>query len=521
MNPPSLLYPMSLAPMLEGSMWILALGIGLSLAMLLWLGWRHTSQLFRPASMIAGLVLVFYSIPALLYAKHWYPIMPSGLFLTCCAAIPLFLSVYVWISRAWWAAKAPSTFVAPEMGAYARLGWPMLAWLATLAIYLLEMPLDCTALAALRTDPSSLLLARELSLKWLGSTPATYAYAMLVSCTAPVALWALLTVVLAPASSWRLRCLALIGSACVGASLLLTGAKGNLIPTAIFLMAAWISSAQRPWQAIRLGMGVGVMMVAGLYAMEATQGASTTQPYPFTHCVQRLHQCAQAHAVLQSMTRPEGALGLDQTRIRQLRQEISILCKNRSANTKTNAILKSDHFSGSSSHAVFSSIAIAIAYRAFVTPMQVASWYFLDRAEHGPRGWVAIPVIGRMLGTILNMPELLYQRYGTVYSAGDATKGSTAPTSYLMGYPAYLGMAGLGIALLLVIGLDIAACLARRYAPAELAPMIVGFSAVASVNSMSTDFFSLLLTHGALLAGILTACMLVTLSLMHKNASSG
>jgi len=326
-------------------------------------------------------------------------------------------------------------------------------------------------------------------------------------------------VVLAPASSWRLRCLALIGSACVGASLLLTGAKGNLIPTAIFLMAAWISSAQRPWQAIRLGIGVCLIMALGIYIIEWVQQGSTSKSYPFTSCVQRLHQCPHATAVLKSMTRPEGALGLDHARIQQLRSELNQACPVTAApqypsrpipatsRVATRTLAKAYAARHEAGTIPQLNRMEAIAYRAFVTPMQVASWYFLDRAEHGPRGWVAIPVIGRMLGTTLNMPELLYQRYGTVYSAGDATKGSTAPTSYLMGYPAYLGMAGLGIALLLVIGLDIAACLARRYAPAELAPMIVGFSAVASVNSMSTDFFSLLLTHGALLAGLLTMWM--------------
>jgi len=508
MSTQSLIYPMRLAPAMEGGLWFLAVGIAISLGLLFWLSIRHPRQLFRPATMMAGLTLSFYSIPALLYAQHWYPLFQNPWFLVSNAAIPPLLLGYASISRRYWrlGAMASKTFSLSDIPPQWHSLLALLPWLVTLAIYLAAVPLECTALAALRSDPSAMLLARELSLKWLGSTPASYAYAMLVSCTAPFALWALLEWARTSALPPYQRLLSAI--ACIGVlgSLLLTGAKGNIIPTAIFLMGAWVCVARSPWHAIREALIATTLIVVSLYMMEHVQATKTQTPYPLTSCVKRLNQCERALNVFQSMTRPAGALGLQQSRIKQLHKELALACL--SKQKLPSAILIESENSNKSSIPIIpaTSIIKGIAYRAFVTPMQVASWYFLDRLEQGPRGWTAIPMIARVTGTQLNMPETVYQRYGSVYSAGDTTLGSTAPTSYLMGYPAYLGMMGLTLAVLLVVGLDGAACIAVRFAPPGLAPAIVGFCAMASVNSMSSDFFTVLLTHGAGLAGLLTAC---------------
>src|SRR5690606_32927644 len=123
-----------------------------------------------------------------------------------------------------------------------------------------------------------------------------------------------------------------------------------------------------------------------------------------------------------------------------------------------------------------------IGYRVFITPIQVASWHFLYVAEHGHPGFSAMPFGAQLTGETKNMPELVYKEYGIIYSGGDSTSTSTAPTGFTLAYPANLGWYGIPVALALLALMDVAFALVVRRLPAAMLGIGGGLAAVLAMN---------------------------------------
>jgi len=107
----------------------------------------------------------------------------------------------------------------------------------------------------------------------------------------------------------------------------------------------------------------------------------------------------------------------------------------------------------------------------------------------------------------VNMPELVYGAYGVIYSGGDATKGSTSPTSFVVAYPLYWGWWGLLFAIGLVTGWDLVMSLLLRRLSTWLLPLAAGLTAVCCVNFMTSEFLTTMLSHGGAVTMLLVALL--------------
>ena len=92
---------------------------------------------------------------------------------------------------------------------------------------------------------------------------------------------------------------------------------------------------------------------------------------------------------------------------------------------------------------------------------------------------------------------MIYQTYGSVFSYGDKTSTSTAPTSYLLLYPAYLGIYGLILALSCLAAFDLVARFILVRLKGIFSYIFLALLFVASVNMLVSDFITVLLSHGA------------------------
>ena len=151
----------------------------------------------------------------------------------------------------------------------------------------------------------------------------------------------------------------------------------------------------------------------------------------------------------------------------------------------------------------------AIVNRAMVVPLQVASWHYMFVETEGSPGAAGIPMAGRLGGNLVNMPEIVYRKYGFIYSSGDRTSTSTAPTGFMLFYPAYIGVPGLMLAVVLVLLYNIAAVwLMRRVRPA-LSAVAAGLVLVAAMNLAVSDFLTVMGSHGGLAALLMMAVFIL------------
>lgn len=510
---PSLLLPMHYAfAYAETATWLLVASFAMSCCMLTRLilaDWRNA---FRPIIMCAGMLLVFYIAPAIVYSGHYHYELSKSSWSITLLCLPLLLCVWAYVTSRMWCLQGNDSAPPNKILLYGAI----LPWAVLMLIYCAHVPLSCTALYAMVTDAKYTLFARELSVKILGSNAATYAYSMLISTGAPLALWA---ISFSTTHAIRNRKFLLllpytIIFICIFASLLLNGAKGNLIPSAVTLAVCGLLMPRKWIQRILAVIGVALVFAGGLYGIDnASRLPFNIGHYPLTACVQKLGVCDRVLALLDSMKRPEGALGMGQSDIRDLQRGFATSCptpvsseKPQKTAPKYSANTDSDnaYYEALEARKIprFSSIE-AILYRAFVTPSQVASWYYLDQSEHGNRGITAISAVQRFSGTSFSMAEDIYQNYGRIYAGGDTTASSTAPTSFLMSYPAYLGSIGMIAAALLLLIYDAFSCLLIRYTQPPLSYVAAGLLAVSSFNMITSDFFTVMLSHGAVFGGLL------------------
>ena len=105
------------------------------------------------------------------------------------------------------------------------------------------------------------------------------------------------------------------------------------------------------------------------------------------------------------------------------------------------------------------------------------------------------------------MPELVYQKYASIYFQGDRTSTGTAPTSFFLAYSAYLGLVGFFLALSCIIGLDLILVRVALYVGASLVPLLTGIIMIMCMNFMASDFVTVLISHGGA-AGIFAVFIL-------------
>lgn len=366
------------------------------------------------------------------------------------------------------------------------------------AIYLLFIPLYCTAIYAIIFDPEVTLLAREVSIKFVNSFIATASFGAVTNTFAPVACGLLSVVFLQKIISGKFHLAILYFILFLVTILLcmLSGAKGLLLPTLVMIICVnFFFSSRMISRVIRIFCSIALFFTA-LLAFEGIKERSlgSTHAYKFGHCVRQLDSVELGFELIESAYLRDGSLGLSKRRLDTLYQELLSKEKNSKLSPPPPEGWRSESNSGSSRYIN------AIIYRAFVIPIQVASWHYLHVEQDGRPGFAAMPFSKYTTNETKNMPVLVYKRSGSIFSNGDKTSTSTSPTSFLLAYPAYLGFLGFVISILAVILIDIGSVLVIRKCSKSVVPAAIGLLSIISLNLVLSDFITVLLSHGGLAA---------------------
>lgn len=387
-----------------------------------------------------------------------------------------------------------------------------------LVVYLSGVPWNCTGLFALIYDPWLTLLAREFGVKLVGSSLSTYLLGAYANAVAPILV--LLSVWLIRDSLLRRRVLTgvvgVLGGVFAISAVLISGTKGLVMPSMLMLVAGcyfWC----RTWlsRIVTIVFAV-VFVVSTLVSFELLKerGSTVGGAYDFAACSVEVGTCKKSHELLESMKARDYSLELPTVVVQPMLDRLECLCNGGGDASCPSSEMLADW---TRPHRPDRSLTFinAVFNRMLVIPFQVSVWNFMYAETEQFDGLKTLPFARRVLGESLNMPELVYQKYGSVYSAGDKTSTSTAPTGFFIAYPAYLGLAGFLLALVVVIALDLFLARFARFIGASLVPVLVGGIMIMCMNFMTSDFVTVLISHGGA-AGILV--LLVHALLLKRNS---
>jgi hypothetical protein len=395
------------------------------------------------------------------------------------------------------------------------------ATIGLIGAYAWLVPWRCWGLWALIFDPITTLAARELTMKLGDSAMPARLYGVFANSVGPTFVFLCATRVLD--GLVRRRVWAALGwltvILVVVMALLIPAIKGMLMPTAVLLVVGALllqmGALSRVGVLVLSIVGMGLSLTALEISREVFYGVGK-RAYGFGVCARALGGCGGAERLVQSAKLREGALGLSVSRVELMERQLAAACgpeleAERFADwaelkpdwrTRAGARLRPDLGEGRLRQigARLLAYGSGLYTRLWEVPMQVAAWHFLYVSEAGSPGWAGVSLPRKLVGETVNVPERVYQRYGVVYSAGDRTSTSTAPTSFLLAYPAYLGVGGLGLALMLVVGYDVVGVWLASFTEGHVRVAARGLFAVSALNMMSSDFVTVMLSHGGLWA---------------------
>jgi hypothetical protein len=468
----------------------------------------------------AVFLCVFYQIPLVVFSAQVETSLQHYWFYAFTVNVGgVFLVLWGWLSRRFDISQDLVSYPIYQLRIYFLT---LLGGVACLAVYLSGVPWTCTGLFALIFDPWFTLLAREFGVKLIGSGFSTYLLGAYANAVAPILV--LLSVWLIRESLLRRRIVSGIVGALGGifaiTAVLVSGTKGLLIPSMIMLVVGcYFWCRTWPSRIITIAFAV-VFVISTLVSFELLKerGTNVGGAYDFAACSVEVGTCHQSRELLDSMTARDYSLGLPGIFVKPLQARLDCLCAGGNNESCPSAVL-SNALVGTGvkidKHERSLTFISAIFNRVLVVPFQVSIWNFMYAESEQVDGLKTLPFARRLLGESLNMPELVYQKYGSVYSGGDKTVTSTAPTSFFLAYPAYLGFGGFILALVLVIVLDLFLAKLARVVCMSLVPLLVGAVLIMCMNFMTSDFITVLISHGGA-AGVI---MLLIHALLLKRVS--
>ncbi|MEZ5690633.1 MAG: hypothetical protein R3D71_03080 [Rickettsiales bacterium] len=536
--------------------WLTNVGFAcFSLLIALILFFRSKAIITRPAFMVAILMMVFYQWSLIPYSFVFYE-RGFDIWWFAITIHSIVLLNFLWVAftpnlTSSDIYKKPSETSSPSGFKGFEIWFSLALFFILLAVYLYKVPPRCTALYSIFFDPSLALLIREITVKLIGTTYSTYALSILYTTINPIMAFLAIYMMYKALADYRIFRFVfwLVILSLVLISNLLSGAKGNLIPTFVVISVAGFLSVHKWYLRIItvVGLNAVLILILSLFGMErASINSLARKDYNFGKCVVEMGVCKPTGILLESLTARDFSLDLPKSVIASLEEERKNSCMdNIPANIveqelprKTNIDIAGKEIISTSSEKrnnnkdivitkekpshhktkttkemeltigekyivnEHSKITVmdrinGIINRAFVTPLIVAHWHFLYVSEYSAPGFNGISIARRLSDNYIDMPKKICEKYETIRSGGDRTSTCTAPTSYLFTYPAYMGVIGLLLAIFLTICFDLVVSLIIRYSAIPLNYLAVGLASVSVVNFMVADFTTVMLSHGA------------------------
>jgi len=518
----------------------------------------NPERLVRPAFIVSLLMLVLYQLPMGYFADIFYKEKLDCWWFTLSINFSIYLG-FLWVMYTP-QLNQPEIYKEPSKVKNFVVFNKFELWVSVslfffvLFLYLYRVPFYCTALFSILFDTQFAVFIREVSIKLVGTNYATYALSIMATTISPIV--AFLSIQMMYQSLLTRRFLSILFwflmLIIVFIAPLLSGAKGNLIPTFITLSVAGFLCAYKWYSRIAVVIVINlllIMILTILWVERASIGVAKIYQYQFGVCVTRLKICEETKTLLESLGYRDFALDLTKANISLFKKERQKVCneqintqkiflqknfKNALAEHKNalaehkNALAEhknalAEHKNALAEHKnvltehekaiieIHESYSLrdrinSIIHRAFVIPIEVAQWHFLYVKEHGKPGFFGLAIARKFTNNYIDMPSKICEIYETIRSGGDRTSTCSAPTGYLLTYPAYLGVWGLLVAGILTILFDLVGSLVIKYSAIPLNYLAIAFICVAGVNFMTADFSTVLVSHGAGAAFTLLGC---------------
>lgn len=475
-------------------------------------------QLSRPSVLFSALVVCFFGWPFFIFSNifqmevenHW-------LFFSSVYISPAILFLWAHLTETY--PTKVSNIIEPYNKYYSQLALLIFGLTLLVILYLSYIPFDCTALYALINEPELSLLAREFSMKFFTSSIPGYAIGVLVNVVAPIII--VLNFDLAKTFFFKryyikltfLILLTFLVILCV----LLTGTKGSLLP--IFIMIICVSlfwNIKIINKLISAGLAI-IFILASIFVIEFRKDIEINHDiltYKFGSCSVRMNACNKSKILLESAQHRDFSLNLTRKSLGLLIEDLERECLVRFSQ-KQSPVLKPkiDHIEISKlslSNYIHTYIK-GLFYRANVTPLQVGSWHFKYAEDYGAPGIAGIlPERFYKTSKPISVPQEVYQKYGTIFSGGDTTSTSSAPTSFVLAYPAYLGYKGIAIVITLIILLDVIFIMITHHLKGKLKAIGIGVFAIICMNLLLSDYLAVMIAHG----GVAGICLLAFFAIM-------
>ncbi|MFU0503667.1 hypothetical protein [Pseudaminobacter sp. NGMCC 1.201702] len=537
---PPIVYPieLSLPDLSVFAIWSLAVA-GASTILLVGLFLRNPWRICRPAFSFAGLVNLLYQWPIAVLAAQLESSLATPFYFSLTPNLLALIGI-LWPASTNHNLTIPVGTTTSTDLTVLQLIIPVIAAAVLGALYFSRMPAHCTALFALLFDPAATLLAREVTIKLSGSTLAALSFGALANSVAPVIAAIGLSQMI---HGFRARSMSRVAqwALAVLASLLMVmtaGAKGLTIPLFVVVLVSAIFWSHGLLAKLVTGAMSVLLLFVALAGFElARERGGGRIPYDFAACSVELGSDEKGMELLNSI-KESGGLGLAASQVAEIQADLA--AKMGSADRTAKEPIFNESFDKKGGAAELESSAgepaaqrtfgerkgasvdraftylQAIVYRGIIAPTQVAAWHHLYVDEVGPPGIGAFPLAGRVLGTSVNPAMLVYQRYGTVYSSGDKTSTSTAPTSFIFSWPAYFSWWGILMAVGAILALDITASAIATRLPRETLPLAAGLVSAISLNMITSDFVTTIFSHGALVA----LCLLAAFAFVERISRS-
>lgn len=454
--------------------------------------WRLT----RPAFAFALLVNLIFQWPLVFLASPIYNSLNDPWWFVSCAHV-------VGISGLMWVWATDKITIAPDIVAKRLFSWRDVSVILGMTVvfsglYFINMPMHCTALYALLFDPAYTLIAREVTVKLSGSTLASSSYGALANTLAPVL--AAVSVAQIFRFSLERSIYVLLWATCLLGSIvvvMVAGAKGLTIPlvgavcvSAVYWSVGWARK-------ILAGSTALICVVCALASFELLrERGGGSSPYQFVSCVQTLGTFEKGAELLGSISRT-GGLGLTPGQVERLMVQLEADSGLRQDRNFTPP--KAPNADRAATYVG------ALLQRAFISPIQVAAWHHLYIQDEGAPGLLAMPLAKKLFGSSIDMSSIVYMKYGVIYSSGDRTSTSTAPTSFIFSWPAYFGYLGLAAAVVALLALDLVVSMLARRISQNLLPITAAIAVVISFNMITSDIVVVMLSHGGGIAIVLLA----------------
>lgn len=369
-------------------------------------------------------------------------------------------------------------------------------------VWLCSIPFNCTAGWALIFDPERTLLAREVSGK-LSNTPIiSRMIGAYVNVVAPLFIFLGGFGLIRLARQGKLRAaisaVVLAGLMCASfLSLFLTGAKSNVLPLLVLCTVAVVLMPLSNVMKLFAAAVITLFVIGSIVLFQGMiQEARPSERYMAGRCMASFGTCEEGRVLIETASaRGSHSILGKSNNISYAAKEFEASCNlelrlgqggaNRGLhkNTDIDVDLNVD------------TTLDGLLTRAVKVPFQVAAWYYLWGIEVGQTGLNAIPIIGRFYGNV-NVAKEVYQRYGAIYSSGDITSTSTAPTTFLIAYPALMGWLGFFLAIAFLVLFDFVCVLFLRKIAPPLSYGFAGLAAVMAYHFLNTDFFTVIGSQG-------------------------